>query len=88
MDKRANVYSSKPTSQVPGRVMGGHVLLKDIKDNASDSDFVMAIEPYSCSVVSTIVGWGRRISPSSKEHYSRLAVMPVHQAAQIFVPAD
>ena len=60
------------------------ILLKDIKDNPAD--FVMAIERYSCSVVS-IVGWGHRISRKDDPIVERaLAVM--HQAAQIFVPAD
>ena len=60
------------------------ILLKDIKDNPAD--FVMAIERYSCSVVS-IVAWGRRISRKDDPIVERaLAVM--HQAAQIFVPAD
>lgn len=46
----------------------------------------MAIERYSCSVVS-IIGWGRRISKKDDPIVERaLAVM--HQAAQIFVPGD
>ena len=60
------------------------VLLKDIYDNPED--FVMAIERYSCSVVS-IIGWGRRIGRKDDPIVERaLAVM--HQAAQIFVPGD
>jgi len=46
----------------------------------------MAIERYSCSVVS-IIGWGRRISRKDDPIVERaLAVM--HQAAQVFVPGD
>ena len=60
------------------------ILLKDIQENPQD--FVMAIERYSCSVVS-IIGWGRRISRKEDPIVERaLAVM--HQAAQIFVPGD
>jgi cytochrome P450 len=59
-------------------------LIKDLFDNPDD--FVMAIERYSCSVVS-IIGWGRRIGKNDDPIVERaLAVM--HQAAQIFVPGD
>jgi hypothetical protein len=135
MDKRANIYSSRPIFQVPGEVMGGRfanqtmlqyndrwrlhrkltvnprehlakvasggrrsscsqsqvfqvdesrVLIKDILDHPED--FVMAIERYSCSVVS-IIGWGRRISRKDDPIVDR-ALEFMHTAAQIFVPGD
>jgi hypothetical protein len=60
------------------------VLTKDIFDHPED--FVMAIERYSCSVVS-IIGWGRRISRKDDPIVDR-ALAFMHQAAQIFVPGD
>jgi len=60
------------------------VLTKDILDHPDD--FVMAIERYSCSVVS-IVGWGRRISRKDDPIVDR-ALEFMHTAAQIFVPGD
>jgi len=60
------------------------VLTKDISDHPED--FVMAIERYSCSVVS-IIGWGRRISRKDDPIVDR-ALAFMHQAAQIFVPGD
>jgi len=60
------------------------VLLKDIYDNPED--FVMAIERYSCSVVS-IIGWGRRIRRKDDPIVER-ALALMHKAAQIFVPGD
>jgi hypothetical protein len=49
-------------------------------------DFCMAIERYSCSVVS-IIGWGRRISRKDDPIVER-ALEFMHTAAQIFVPGD
>lgn len=49
-------------------------------------DFVMAIERYSCSVVS-IIGWGRRIASKTDPVVER-ALEFMLQAAQIFVPGD
>jgi len=46
----------------------------------------MAIERYSCSVVS-IIGWGRRIRSKDDPIVERALAM-MHQAAQIFVPGD
>lgn len=46
----------------------------------------MAIERYSCSVVS-IIGWGRRISRKDDPIVER-ALEFMHTAAQIFVPGD
>ena len=60
------------------------VLTKDILDHPQD--FVMAIERYSCSVVS-IIGWGRRISRKDDPIVDR-ALEFMHTAAQIFVPGD
>lgn len=60
------------------------VLTKDILDNPED--FCMAIERYSCSVVS-IIGWGRRISRKDDPIVER-ALEFMHTAAQIFVPGD
>lgn len=60
------------------------VLTKDILDNPDD--FCMAIERYSCSVVS-IIGWGRRISRKDDPIVER-ALEFMHTAAQIFVPGD
>ena len=60
------------------------LLTKDILDNPED--FSMAIERYSCSVVS-IIGWGRRISRKDDPIVER-ALEFMHTAAQIFVPGD
>jgi hypothetical protein len=60
------------------------ILSKDILDNPED--FSMAIERYSCSVVS-IIGWGRRISRKDDPIVER-ALEFMHTAAQIFVPGD
>lgn len=46
----------------------------------------MAIERYSCSVVS-IIGWGRRIAKKDDPIVDR-ALEFMHTAAQIFVPGD
>lgn len=50
------------------------------------NDFVLAIERYSCSVVS-IIGWGRRIKRKDDPIVER-ALEFMHTTAQIFVPGD
>jgi hypothetical protein len=59
-------------------------MTKDIFDNPED--LTMAIERYSCSVVS-IIGWGRRIAKKDDPVVQR-ALEFMHTAAQIFVPGD
>jgi cytochrome P450 len=60
------------------------VLLGEIYQQPED--FVMAIERYSCSVVS-IIGWGRRIKNKDDPIVERALAM-MHQVARVFVPGD
>jgi cytochrome P450 len=58
------------------------VLLRDLLDNPDD--FVMAIERYSCSVVS-IIGWGRRIDRTN-DYVVQQALAIMDQGVNMQVP--